>query len=989
MVASGLLHLNSVEQALDWLRAAGARRLVVDSRAVTAGDAFLAWPGAAHDARRFVPQALAAGACACLVAQEGVEAFGFDDERVAALPQLKQRLGTLCSAFWEDPSASMEVLAVTGTNGKTSTAWWWAQASAALGRRSAVVGTLGMGEPPAATRAGRWTTTGLTTPDPATLHGGLAAFGREGVKRCAIEASSIGIAEDRLQALSITVALFTNFTQDHLDYHHTLDRYWAAKRQLFDWPTLSAAVINVDDPRGAQLLAQLRSQRPALDLWSVGLSGAVRLGARAIQPTATGMRFELVEAGSSTLPIDVPFLGHHNLYNLLGVVAALRALGHGLQEIAAVLPRLSPVPGRLQALGGAGEPLAVVDYAHTPDALDKALQALRPVAQARGGRLWCVFGCGGDRDRSKRPLMGAVAQRLADAVVLTSDNPRSEDPHAILADIRAGLAPNPALNSEPDRRQAIWGALNQACTRDVVLVAGKGHEGEQEIQGVRHPFSDVEVVDAGLRARAARGFMTLGDAAGCIGAGVVLHGDPQTVISRVHTDTRTLQAGDLYVALRGERFDGHAFLDQAHRSGAVAMLAQQGLASNGLSGLEVADSLKGLQSLARGWRSQLDLPVIAVTGSNGKTTVTQMTASILRAWRGERAAYTRGNLNNHIGVPLSVLSLRAGAEQGHQVAVLELGMNHPGEVELLAGMAQPTVAVVNNAQREHQEFMHTVEAVARENGAVLQALPVGGTAVFPADDRYATVWAQMAAHARRWRFSFEVMTGTTGTPGVQATAAADAGRDSTPAEVRGQATWEEDHWSLQIQSPVGAVKTTVHLPGRHNLHNAMAAASAALAAGAPLQAVAAGLSAFQAVSGRSQLSTLVRHGRRVTLIDDTYNANPDSVRAAIDVLAELPGPHALILGDMGEVGEQGPAFHAEVGGYAHQRGVEQLWTLGDLCLHSAAAYGTGARHFDSLEQLTAALDDLASAQSVLVKGSRFMRMERVVAALHALTAEAG
>lgn len=1001
MVASGVLHLDSVQEALHWLRAFGAQRLVLDSRAVRPGDAFVACAGAAHDARRFVPQALAAGAVACLVAQEGAEAFSLDDERVATLPQLKQRLGWLCAGFWNDPSAAMQVMAVTGTNGKTSSAWWWAQASTLLGQRSAMVGTLGMGQPPLGAEPGHWTPTGLTTPDPAALHGGLAQYRDQGIRRCALEASSIGLAQHRLQGLHITVALFTNFSQDHLDYHQSLDRYWDAKRQLFDWPTLSAAVINVDDARGAALQAALRLQRPKLDLWSVGLSDGARLQARSVQATAAGMRFDLCEFGPAqpsasggrsadagdqapqTVTVELPFLGRYNVLNLLGVVAGLRALGHPLADIAAVLPRLTPVPGRLQAQGGAGEPLAVVDYAHTPDALEQALAALRPVAQARGGRLWCVFGCGGDRDRSKRALMGAAAYRGADALVLTSDNPRSEDPQAILADICSGLPEHAKVEVIVDRRGAICAALDHAATRDVVLLAGKGHESHQDIQGVQHPFSDAEVVQAGLAARSARGLMTLGDVAACLGPHAELHGEPRTVIRRVHTDTRTLQPGDLYVALKGERFDGHDFLPQAQRSGAAAVLAQQGVGSCGLPGVQVPDSLLGLQALARAWRAQLNLPLIAVTGSNGKTTVTQMTASILRAWWGDRAGHTKGNLNNHIGVPLSVLSLRAGAQEGHRVAVLELGMNHPGEVEQLAAMAQPTVALVNNAQREHQEFMHTVQAVARENGAVLQALPVGGTAVFPAEDAYAALWAEMAGTARLWRFAFEVL-------GPQAGVGETDRRPSAAhAEVRGQAQWEGDHWSLHIQSPVGALQTQVRLPGRHNLHNAMAAAAAALAAGAPLQAVAEGLSAFEAVSGRSRLSTLVHQGQALTLIDDTYNANPDSVRAAIEVLAELPGPRTLILGDMGEVGAQGPAFHAEVGSYARQRGVEQLWTLGELCVHSADAYGTGARHFASMDELTAALQGASLGRSLLVKGSRFMRMERAVAALQSPQPEAG
>lgn len=1000
MVASGVRVIGDVQDAVRWLRSMGVRRLVVDSRQVRQGDAFVAWPGAAHDARAYAHQALAQGACACLAAAEGAEAFGFDDERIALMLDLKRHLGPLCSAFNGHPSHDVQMVAVTGTNGKTSTTWWLAQAIGLLGARSALVGTLGIGEPPVGARAGQWTPTGLTTPDPATLHGALAALRDDGVRRCTIEASSIGIAEQRLGGLDIRVAVFTNFTQDHLDYHGSMAAYWAAKRELFNWPTLRAAVVNVDDPQGALLVKELRARRPDLDLWPVSLAdgarqakaAGVRLSAAAVCATARGMSFELVEADGQALQVDVPFFGAYNVSNLLGVVAALRALGHGLTDILDVLPALSAVPGRMESFGGSGEPLALVDYAHTPDALEKALLALRPIVQARGGHLCCVFGCGGDRDRSKRPLMGSVAARLADFVVLTSDNPRSEHPERIVSDIRSGIATGEKVQQQVDRRLAINDALSRAGVHDVVLVAGKGHEDYQEIQGVRHPCRDSDLVREALAQRPAAGFLQLGDVATALRGLGELQGDPAVVIGRVHTDTRSIQAGDLYVALRGERFDGHDFLKQAHEAGAVAALAEQGLAEAGMPGVAVRDSLLALQALARDWRAQLQLPLIAVTGSNGKTTVTQMVASILRAWVGDRAGHTRGNLNNHIGVPLSVLSLRAGVRAGHRAAVLELGMNHPGEIALLAGIAQPTVALVNNAQREHQEFMHSVEAVARENGAVLSALPLGGAAVFPAEDEYAPLWADLASGRRLWRFKAHVQMSPGELSGVSTstggTEPAGAEMRGVTAEVSGTAVWQQGHWDLSIESPAGRVQAAVHMPGRHNVHNAMAAASAALAAGVPLDAVAQGLSEFRAVAGRSMPLTLVRQGQPLTLIDDSYNANPDSVRAAIEVLAELHGPRLLILGDMGEVGEKGPAFHAEAGEHARLRGIEHLWCLGGLCSHTAAAFGEGAQHFGSMAELVAALAHAPDVQSILVKGSRFMRMEQAVKALQSIHGEA-
>jgi UDP-N-acetylmuramoyl-tripeptide--D-alanyl-D-alanine ligase len=438
--------------------------------------------------------------------------------------------------------------------------------------------------------------------------------------------------------------------------------------------------------------------------------------------------------------------------------------------------------------------------------------------------------------------------------------------------------------------------------------------------------------------------------------GSTLVGAGSTEVLRVHSDTRTLRTGDLFVALRGEHFDGNEFLAQAQASGAVAALAERGLGAD-LPGLQVTDTLAALQQLAAGWRQRFQLPLIAVTGSNGKTTVTQMLASILRAWRGDEALATAGNLNNHIGVPLMLLRLRQGGALTHRVAVLELGMNHPGEIALLAQLAAPTVALVNNAQREHQEFMASVKAVARENGEVITALPADGVAVFPADDAFTPLWRGLAGARRVISFG-------------------------SGGDVQAQAAWQADalRWSLDIATPAGALRTTLAMPGAHNVRNALAATASALAAGVPSQAIEAGLRSFTPVAGRSQVGTTTWQGRRVTLVDDSYNANPDSVLAAIEVLAALPGPRWLLLGDMGEIGSQGPQFHAEVGVRARERGIDAVWTAGALSVHVGAH-----RHFKDTAALIAALPEAPPCASVLVKGSRFMKMEQVV---HALRAEA-
>ncbi|CAN5224496.1 UDP-N-acetylmuramoyl-L-alanyl-D-glutamate--2,6-diaminopimelate ligase [soil metagenome] len=485
-----LTRLKSPEAAARWLAEWTTGALRTDSRQVGAGDAFIAWPGYARDGREFVAAALAAGAATCLVEDEGVEAYGFTDARVASLPGLKSKTGLIAAAFYGEPSRQMAVLAVTGTNGKTSTAWWMAQTLALLGERCGVVGTLGVGEPNAEIEY-----TGLTTPDPVLLQANFRRMADAGFAACAIEASSIGLKEHRLSGTAIKVALFTNFTQDHLDYHGDMDAYWAAKRELFDFAGLQAAVLNNDDAKGAELATQMTG----LDVWTYALNAPARIAAHDLHYRAGGLAFTLHEGDEDRLLIETGLIGEYNVANLLAVIGGLRALGHALAAIAAVVGKVTPVPGRMQRVGNGLElPQLVVDYAHTPDALDKALTALQPLATARGGRLICVFGCGGNRDRAKRPLMGAIAARLAQQVILTSDNPRFEAPEQILADI-LGDTDSRAI---PDRRTAIARAVSEAGPRDVILVAGKGHEDYQEVAGVRLPFSDVVEARAALIARA-------------------------------------------------------------------------------------------------------------------------------------------------------------------------------------------------------------------------------------------------------------------------------------------------------------------------------------------------------------------------------------------------------------------------------------------------------------------------------------------------------
>jgi UDP-N-acetylmuramoyl-tripeptide--D-alanyl-D-alanine ligase len=416
----------------------------------------------------------------------------------------------------------------------------------------------------------------------------------------------------------------------------------------------------------------------------------------------------------------------------------------------------------------------------------------------------------------------------------------------------------------------------------------------------------------------------------------------------VSTNSQTVAPGNLFIALRGERFDAHDFLNDVAARGAAAVVAERVPDGFALPALIAPDTRYALGQIAQHWRQRFSLPVIGVTGSNGKTTVKEMIAAILTAAFGEdQILATRGNLNNEIGVPLTLFRMSAQ----HRAAVIEMGMNHPGEIARLAEIAQPTVGLVNNAQREHQEFMASVAAVAEENGAVIQGLDAAACAVFPADDEFSPLWTTYAGARRKMTFGVE------------------------HAEVTCQWQTLDFGSRLSVNAQGQPFELTLSAAGEHNVRNALAACAATLAIGIDIASIVRGLEAFTPVAGRLQKKQAM-HG--ATVIDDTYNANPDSVRAAIDVLATAPAPRTLVLGDMGEVGSDGVAFHQEIGAYARTRQIDQLFTMGELARHASLAFGDHARHFDDMDKLNDEVAKVPASASVLVKGSRFMKMERVV-----------
>lgn len=460
--------------------------LALDSRKTKAGDLFLAFPGGQMDGRRFIPQAIAGGAAA--VVWESRDFEWNSEWRVPniGVPGLRDRLGEIADEFHGHPSRDLWMTGITGTNGKTSCSHWIAQCFSRLGRKSAVIGTIGSGFP------GTLQSAANTTPDAVALHGQLAALVAAGASACAMEVSSHGIEQGRVNGVEFDVALFTNLSRDHLDYHKTMEDYAAAKAKLFRWPHLKHAVVNLDDDFGRELAASI--DRSRIKVLGYGL-GRGEIAGHKLDLSTRGLTLE-IETPWGGAHLESPMLGGFNASNLLGVLGVLLSSDVPLQDAVDALAHVQPVPGRMQMVREDNAPLVVVDYAHTPDALEKVLEALRNLLSP-GARLLCVFGCGGDRDPGKRPLMAEVATRLCDHAWITSDNPRSEDPQAIIRDIIAGAHPN--YSAEPDRAAAISHALYDARPQDVLLLAGKGHEAYQEVGGLKLPFDDTEVARELLR----------------------------------------------------------------------------------------------------------------------------------------------------------------------------------------------------------------------------------------------------------------------------------------------------------------------------------------------------------------------------------------------------------------------------------------------------------------------------------------------------------
>ncbi|HWO21679.1 MAG TPA: UDP-N-acetylmuramoyl-L-alanyl-D-glutamate--2,6-diaminopimelate ligase [Kofleriaceae bacterium] len=920
-----------------------------DSRAVSPGDVFVAVRGRRSDGHAFVAAAIERGAAAVVVERELHPA--------PAVPQVivadgAEALGVMVGHALGDPAKAMTLVGITGTNGKTTTTYLVEAALIAAGHRPGVIGTVTYrwGGPD-----GTSVEAPYSTPTPQILHETFAKMRAAGCTHVVMETTSAALEMHRLAGVQLAVGAFSNLTQDHLDVHGTMEAYRDAKRLLFTRHLARGiAVVNVDDPEGPGMAAAAPGH--VLRVTSVSAASAdIRVIAQ--DSTVRGITARIATPRGEVAVEARPLIGRYNVDNIALAVGICEALGLPHEAITRGIGKLAGVPGRVERVANDAGLDIFVDYAHTPDALRNVLATLRPLTKRR---LLCVFGCGGDRDPTKRPKMGAAVAALADLAFVTSDNPRTEDPRAIIDQILPGV-PRPFL-VEPDRRVAIRAAISEATPGDIVLIAGKGHEDYQIVGTTKHHFDDREEAAAAVAARWRRSIRELAVDAG----GFLRSADATSYATRVVIDNRNLAPGDLFVAIRGDRHDGHSFVAAAVRAGAAGVLVG-GTAAVTLPGspnaIFVADTRKAFGMLAHAHRTQWSGKLVAVTGSAGKTTTKDLTHAALSAAGPTHAA--TGSLNNETGVPQALLGLRAH----HAYGVVEMGMRGIGQIEYLTKMAEPDVAVVVNAGTAHIELLGSTDAIAMAKAEIWLGLREGGTIVRPAGDERLAKWAS----AHRPRAPQVTFGDAAGDGGERSTERADVRLAAyTPGE--GEAPSQ-----IVIEAFGARHELALGLVGRHAALDACAALAAAHAAGATVEQAIAGLSRARPPSMRGELEAV--SGR--TVIVDCYNANPASMAAALRALAErAAGKTAVaVLGDMLELGEHAAAAHREAGALAKELGLGVI-ALGEHAQTVAEAAGPGAEVVATpSEAATRVLARTAPGDWILLKASRGMRLERVLEVL--------
>ncbi len=943
---------------------------------VQPGGIFFALKGQRADGHQYIGDALKKGAAA-IVAVSGYSLPEEDKKGADAVfvfvKDTRKQLASASSRFFGNPSDLLCLIGISGTNGKTTTAYLIEHILKSNGLDAGVISTINY------RYQGNVYPNPLTTPESLELQQILAQMAGAGVTHVVMEVSSHAVAMDRIYHTGFDMGIYTNLSQDHLDFHGSMEAYGACKRRFFtdylfsgDNKKQAVAVINTDDAEGSALAEALKD----FTLISVGTDALAAIRGENVNFDAHGMTGDLCFLNQK-IPFQSGLAGRHNLENILCAAGAAHGLAIPPVAVAAAVASFSHVPGRLERIEDAYGRHVFVDYAHTPGALENVLNTLRAISS---NRLICIFGCGGDRDRAKRPLMGEIATRFSDLVIITSDNPRTENPDAIIADIRAGVSgvewtparlTNGCLQKGfmvvPDRATAIDLGIRMATAGDIVLVAGKGHEDYQILGTTTIHFDDREKTREALAKEPVRNdhkkdrFWKLNEIIEATG-GELISGPAGARFSGISIDSRKICADEVFVAVKGAIHDGHSFIPEVIEKGISGVVAGRDQFSRTLETslpdhvacVLVDDTTRAFGDLAAFHRNRFDIPVVCVTGSNGKTTTKEMIARVL----GEKykTLKTEGNLNNEFGVPLTLFRLNGS----HGAAVIELGMNHPGEICRLSGICRPDMGIITNIGPAHLEGLGDIENVMAAKGELIENIKKGGTIILNYDNVYCRRLGETAD--RKVMFFGE---------------SADA--DIRAVNIRA----DDQKMIFDLSLPRTTISVTLHAPGRFMVANALAAAAAGYMNGLSADQIKTGLGGFQPVKGRMDIKKS-RYG--FFIIDDTYNANPDSMEATISALVGMKRDKkgVLVAGDMLELGRQTELLHEHIGAVAAKAGVDRLFLAGryaHFVKKGALREGMGENHIviagktDLPELLKASL---SAGDWVAVKGSRSTGMEDIV-----------
>ena len=864
--------------------------------------------------------------------------------------------GLLCAAWFDHPERFLKLIGVTGTNGKTTVATLIKDVLTDNGKKVGFIGTTGVlikGKPIDSDQSTP------TTPRVFELYRIFYDMIKKGCDTVVMEVSSFALEQNRIGPAMFEIGIFTNLSQDHLDYHETMDAYFEAKKKLFT-EHCKTAVVNIDDDYGLKLWEAIDGN--GCERISFGLSSHANVQMDNIRLTETGSKF-WISVSNKSFPVSLNMIGKYNISNAAAAIIACLKCNVGIKSIITSLAKCKGVRGRCEILSSDKGFLVVCDYAHSPDALENMLPGIR--AHTRG-KLICLFGCGGDRDRTKRPLMAQAAEKYADMLVLTSDNPRNEDPEAIINEIAVGLSGTKPCIRITDRKSAIRRAIMIAEKGDTVVLAGKGHEDYQILADDVHiHFDEREIVSEIMHNYKRVPFkqnvnepLTINEICDAVGGKPIGLRSLTAKINAadIFSDTRSVKKNGMFIALKGKNFDGHDFAKKAVKDGALFALTEHDIDGTTPS-IVVKNTRKALLDLARYFRMKFNPIVVGITGSVGKTTTKNMVALALSAT--QAVMKTEGNFNNEIGLPFTLFRMNSSCT----AAVIEMGMSDFGEIERLSKTARPNICLITNIGDSHIENLGSREGILQAKCEIIRGAEKGSPLILNGDDDLLRgLIADFGQHQKIVSYGIE-----------------NTDCDFVAEDIR----VFDDRMYFNVRHK-GEIITDAALfcIGRHNIYNALAAIAVAVTAGADPVSASEMLSGFRADGLRQNVE---KKGQQ-TVITDCYNASPTSMKAAIDMLCDMKpeagGRRVAVLGDMLELGEKSADYHREIGEYIVSKGVDLLVCYGTESKNIAARAEEMGLHAGYSAEKKTVLNflkfKLKPNDVVLFKASRGMHLEEII-----------